>query len=205
MTVQAYTLSIGSVRAAKVDPDFAETDPVRCPDPEAAEAMAEQVAAARAEGDSVGGSIEILAQGVPPGWGDPVFYKLDAVLAWALMSIGAVKGVEFGAGFTVGAMRGSQANDRISDQGFLSNNAGGILGGISSGQPIVIRLAIKPTPSIAHEQSTIDLEGRAATIKTTGRHDPCLCPRIGPVAEAMTALALADACLEQKAHQGEKQ
>jgi chorismate synthase len=161
--------------------------------------MEELVSRLSAEGDSIGGSVEVVAEGVPAGLGDPVFHKLDGVLAWAMLSIGAVKGVEFGSGFEVATMQGSKANDQISEQGFLSNHAGGVLGGISSGQLIVMRLAIKPTASISKPQSTIDVYGKARTIEIKGRHDPCLCPRIGPVAEAMTALVLADALLQQRA------
>ncbi|MFZ5865449.1 MAG: chorismate synthase [Thermodesulfobacteriota bacterium] len=199
ITIQAYTAAIGGIRAVRIDRDFAERDPLRCPDPDVATRMADLVDQARSEGDSVGGIVEVVVDGVPPGLGDPVFHKLDAVLAWAMVSIGAVKGVELGAGFELSAMRGSQSNDQISSQGFLSNNAGGILGGISTGQPIVMRLAVKPTSSISKPQATIDIHGADRTIEVKGRHDPCLCPRICPVAEAMTALVLADALLERKA------
>ncbi len=198
--IQAYTLAVGSVAARRIDPDFAETDPLRFADPDLAGRAAELVEEVLAEGDSIGGVIELVAEGVPAGLGDPVFSKLDALLGQAALSIGAVKGVEFGAGFAAAARRGSENNDQLSTQGFLSNHAGGILGGVSTGQPIVMRLAVKPTSSIARPQRTIDLEGREATIKVAGRHDPCLCPRIAPVAEAMTALVLADALLEQRAH-----
>jgi chorismate synthase len=197
--IQAYTAAIGGIRAVRVDRDFAEGDPLRCADPDAAPQMAELVDEARAQGDSVGGIVEVAVDGVPAGLGDPVFHKLDAVLAWAMVSIGAVKGMEFGAGFKLSTMRGSQSNDQMSSQGFLSNNAGGILGGISTGQPIVMRLAVKPTSSISKQQATIDIHGEDRTIEVKGRHDPCLCPRICPVAEAMTALVLADALLERKA------
>ncbi|MEW6530075.1 MAG: chorismate synthase [Thermodesulfobacteriota bacterium] len=199
ITIQAYTVAIGGIRAVRIDRDFAEGDPLRCPDPDVATRMADLVDQSRSDGDSVGGIVEVVADGVPSGLGDPVFHKLDAVLAWAMVSIGAVKGVEFGAGFELSTMRGSQSNDQISSQGFLSNNAGGILGGISTGQPIVMRLAVKPTSSISKPQATIDIRGADRTIEVKGRHDPCLCPRICPVAEAMAALVLADALLEQKA------
>jgi chorismate synthase len=197
--IAAYTVRIGLVNARRVDREFAEQDPLRCADPDMADQMSGIVDQARSEGDSVGGIVEVVAEGVPPGLGDPVFYKLDAVLAWAMVSIGAVKGVEFGTGFDLARMRGSQSNDPISAAGFLSNHAGGTLGGIATGQPIVMRLAVKPTSSISRPQRTIDVYGNERTIQIKGRHDPCLCPRIVPVAEAMTALVLADAFLEQQA------
>jgi len=199
---RAYTVAIGEVPARRVDAEFAETNPLRFADPERFQEAAHAVDSARLDGDSIGGVIEVTVQGVPAGLGDPVFHKLDALLGGAMLSIGSVKGVEFGAGFRLAAMRGSDANDPISPEGFLSNNAGGVLGGISNGEPIVMRLAIKPTSSIAKPQSTIDLAGEARTIQVKGRHDPCLCPRVCPVAEAMAALVLADALLEQRAATG---
>lgn len=159
------------------------------------EDMEREIADAARSGDSVGGVIEITATGCPPGLGDPVFGKLDALIAMAMMSIGAVKGVEIGDGFAAARMRGSEHNDQMDGSGFLSNHAGGILGGISTGAEIVVRIAVKPTPSISREQRTIDRAGRERTISVTGRHDACIVPRIGPVAEAMMALVLADAYL----------
>jgi chorismate synthase len=203
--ITAYTVAVGTARAHRVDLEFVEQNPLRCADPDAAEAMANVVESARSEGDSVGGIVEVLAEGVPAGLGDPCFHKLEAVLALGMLSIGAVKGIEFGTGFGLAGMRGSEANDPIAPGGFLSNHAGGILGGISTGQPIVMRIAVKPTSSIAKEQSTIDIHGEARTIQVKGRHDPCLCPRIAPVAEAMAALVLADALMEQVARSGGKQ
>ena len=155
------------------------------------------ILAAKNAGDSVGGIAEITATGCPAGLGDPVFGKLDAQIAGAMMGIGAVKGVEIGDGFAVAGRFGSENNDPITKDGFLSNHAGGILGGISSGQEIVVRIAVKPTPSIAKPQQTIDIHGNDAEIRIRGRHDPCIVPRIIPVAEAMLALVLADAVLEQ--------
>jgi chorismate synthase len=157
-----------------------------------------EILAAKNAGDSVGGIAEIMAKGCPAGLGDPVFGKLDAAIAGAMMGIGAVKGVEIGAGFAVAAKFGSENNDPITKNGFLSNNAGGILGGISSGQDIVVRIAVKPTASIAKPQKTIDTGGNDASITVKGRHDPCIVPRIIPVAEAMLALVLVDAVLEQR-------
>lgn len=195
--VVAYTVRIGDIRARRVVPEFAESHPLRCADPDVAQDMEELVDQVRSAGDSIGGAVEVVATGVPAGLGDPVFSKLDGVLAWAMVSIGAVKGVEFGTGFGLTTMRGSEANDPITPNGFSSNHAGGILGGISNGEPIVMRLAVKPTASISIPQATIDISGMERTIQTKGRHDPFLCPRIGPVAEAMTALVLADMLLEQ--------
>jgi chorismate synthase len=200
VVIRAYTVAVGTVRAERIDPEFAEQDPLRCADPDVAAAMAEMVDVAREAGDSIGGMVEVAAEGVPAGLGDPVFHKLDALLSFAMVSIGAVKGIEFGSGFRLTAMRGSEANDPIAADGFLSNHAGGVLGGISTGQPIVMRLAVKPTSSISKPQATIDIHGRPRTIQVKGRHDPCLCSRVGPVAEAMAALVLADALMEHKAH-----
>lgn len=199
VTIRSYTVSIGHLSANRVEPAFAEEHPLRCCDPDVSDQMVELVRQVSAQGNSIGGLVEVLIERVPPGLGDPVFHKLDAVLGWGMLSIGGVKGVEFGTGFRLAGMRGSEANDAISSNGFLSNHAGGILGGISNGEPIVMRLAVKPTPSIAKPQATIDIHGQNQTIEIKGRHDPCICPRIGPVAEAMSALVLADALLEQEA------
>ena len=139
--------------------------------------------------------MEILARGCPAGLGDPVFGKLDAAIAGAMMGIGAVKGVEIGDGFAAAGRCGSENNDAMTKDGFASNHAGGILGGISSGQDIVVRIAVKPTPSIATLQKTRDIHGNVVEISVGGRHDPCIVPRIVPVAEAMLALVLADAVL----------
>ena len=143
--------------------------------------------------------MEIRADCVPAGLGDPVMDKLEAVLAWGLMSIGAVKGFEVGDGFGASRRRGSEMNDRMTPGGFASNHAGGILGGISTGEPIVCRIAVKPPSSIAIPQKTVDVEGKERDFAISGRHDPCLCPRVVPVAEAMTCLTLADALLRQRA------
>jgi len=158
----------------------------------------QEILAAKAAGDSVGGIAEIVATGCPVGLGDPVFGKLDAEIAGAMMGIGAVKGVEIGDGFAVAKKFGSENNDQMTATGFSSNHAGGILGGISSGQDIVVRIAVKPTASIAKVQKTQDIHGNEVEISVTGRHDPCIVPRIIPVAEAMLALVLIDAVLEQQ-------
>jgi chorismate synthase len=182
---------------------LSESNPVRCPDPEAAMQMLRAVEEIRQQGDSLGGLVTIVADGVPPGLGEPVFDKLDGDLAKALMSLGSVKAVEIGAGIESARMRGSAMNDpmRLSGDkiGFDSNNAGGILGGISNGQPIICRIAVKPTPSISRSQSTVDLSTFVETkIEVKGRHDPSIPPRIVPVAEAMVALVLADHLLRNR-------
>lgn len=157
-----------------------------------------EILVAQNNGDSVGGIAEIVAKGCPVGLGDPVFGKLDALIAGAMMGIGAVKGVEIGDGFLVAQKYGSENNDAMTKKGFASNHAGGILGGISSGQDIVVRIAVKPTPSIERTQQTRDIHGDVVEISVKGRHDPCIVPRILPVAEAMLALVLADCVLEQR-------
>jgi chorismate synthase len=157
-----------------------------------------EIHAAQAAGDSVGGVAEVTATGCPAGLGDPVFGKLDALIAAAMMGIGAAKGVEIGDGFAAARRFGSENNDGITSTGFASNHAGGILGGISTGQDIVVRIAVKPTPSIGKVQQTRDVRGNETTISVKGRHDPCIVPRILPVAEAMLALVIIDAYLEQK-------
>ena len=160
-------------------------------------AIESAILAAKDAGDSVGGIAEIVAKGCPAGLGDPVFLKLDAAIAGAMMGIGAVKGVGIGDGFSVAGKFGSENNDPMTKDGFLTNHAGGILGGISSGQDIVVQIAVKPTPSIAKTQKTRDIRGNVVDISAGGRHDPCILPRIIPVAEAMLALVLADCLLEQ--------
>ncbi|MFA5348715.1 MAG: chorismate synthase, partial [Methanoregula sp.] len=161
----------------------------------------QEILHAKGAGDSVGGIVEIVARGCPSGLGDPVFGKLDAQLAGAMMSIGAVRGVEIGDGFAAAGRFGSENNDPMTKDGFLSNHAGGILGGISTGQDIVVRIAVKPTPSIAKTQQTRDTLGNVVAISVGGRHDPCIVPRIVPVAEAMLALVLTDCMLEQKKYE----
>jgi len=153
----------------------------------------------RAERDSIGARIDVVASGVPVGWGEPVFDRLDAEIAYAMMSINAVKGVEIGDGFGVVAQRGSEHGDELTPQGFASNHAGGILGGISSGQDIRVSIAIKPTPSIPQNRRSIDLDGNPTEMMTTGRHDPCVGIRATPIAEAMLALVLIDHALRHRA------
>jgi chorismate synthase len=196
--IVGYTAEIGGIRATRVDFDEIERNPLRCPDSEAAALMAERIEAVRAEGDSVGGIVEVVCLNVPSGLGEPVFDKLDAEIAKALMSIGGVKGVALGDGFRASRMKGSEHNDGMDRSGFTSNHAGGVLGGISTGQEIRAAIAVKPTPSISRPQRTVDTHGSERTISVRGRHDPCLCPRIVPVAEAMVALVLYDALLSQR-------
>lgn len=164
--------------------------------------MESEIRAARDSGNSVGGLVEVIAKGTPPGIGDPVSGKLDAAIAHAMMGIGSVKGVEIGEGFHAAALLGSENNDEMTLDGFSTNHAGGILGGISTGADIIVRIAVKPTPSISREQKTVTVTGTPATISVHGRHDPCIAPRIVPVAEAMIALVLADCLLEQLKYSG---
>lgn len=203
ISVLGFTKRLGGISAAAYDPEEIEKNPVRCPDATAAREMMAKIEEAKLRGESLGGVVEVVARGVPPGLGEPVFDKLDADIAKALVSIGAVKGVEFGAGFASADMPGSQCNDQMASKGgeiiWLSNNAGGILGGITSGQEIVVSLAVKPTSSISRPQRTVDTSGRERTIELAGRHDPAICPRIVPVAEAMVAIVLADHLLRQRA------
>jgi len=208
--VAGYVRELGGIRGELQESwdisslrEGAEKNPIRCPDQRAAAEMIQTLEEVRKGGDSLGGVVEIVAAGVPPGLGEPVFDKLDGDLARALMGIGAVKAVEIGAGMEAARMRGSESNDPIipgtGGPDFETNNAGGILGGISTGSPIIIRIAVKPTPSISRSQRTVDLlTGEAAEIEIKGRHDPAIPPRIVPVAEAMVALVLADHLLRRR-------
>ena len=198
VTVRGFNREIAAIAGTTVDWAFVETNPLRVADPAAFAAQRAAVETARAEGDSVGGICEVWIEGLPVGLGDPAFGKLDGLLALACMSIGAVKGVELGAGFESARLRGSQNNDPLGPGGPLKNDAGGTLGGISTGAPVVVRLAVKPTSSISKSQKTIDRDGNPADIATHGRHDPCIAPRIVPVAEAMCALVIYDAWLTQQ-------
>jgi len=197
--VCAYTVALGGVQARKRDMALIRQNRLFCPDLEAAQRMEEKIKETREQGDTLGGIVEIRAQSCPAGLGEPVFDKLDGALARALMSIGAVKGVEIGDGFAAAAHTGSQNNDSITPTGFASNRAGGILAGISNGDDIVARVAVKPIPSIAREQKTVNLAHEEVTIKIGGRHDISAIPRIIPVCEAMVCLTLVDFLLRQKA------
>jgi chorismate synthase len=178
-------------------------NPFWCPDPVAALRWADKLDAIRKDGSSIGAVVEVIAYGVPVGWGAPIYKKLDADIASAMMSINAVKGVEIGDGFAAAALRGEDNADAMRMRGgiveFMSNHAGGILGGISTGQPVVARFAVKPTSSILTEVDTIDIHGQETTIATKGRHDPCVGIRAVPVGEAMMACVLADHMLMQRA------
>jgi len=196
------TVQVGEVRATRRDWDRAEQNPVRCPDDEAATRMAAAIEAARDAKDSIGGVVEIVGRGVPPGWGDPTMAKLDAMLGAAMLSIPATKGVEIGGGFGMCALNGSQTNDVFADGRFLTNYSGGIAGGISNGAEVVVRVAVRPATSIGKPQQAATREGGTTTIEIQGRHDPCICPRVVPVAEAMMAITLADAWLHQRALRG---
>jgi chorismate synthase len=197
--VMAYTIELGGVRAEKKDLEEVKRNFVLCPDKEAALAMEKKIEAARLQGDTVGGIVEILIRGCPPGLGDPVFDKLEADLAKGLMSIGAIRGVEVGAGFGVARMLGSQCNDPLVPGGFTKNDAGGILGGISNGADILLRVAVKPIPSICREQKTLNHSMQAVPLQIKGRHDVSAIPRINSVCEAMVAIILADHLLRQEA------
>ena len=206
MEVIAYTQAIGAIEIdrAKIPAGKDLRSKVRenilfCPDLEAAASMVKKLAAVREEGDSLGGVVDIVVWGCPAGLGEPVFDKIDADLAKALMSIGSVKAVEIGEGFAATAMKGSEANDQMSPDGFRTNHAGGILAGITTGQDIVMRVYCKPIPSIAKTQQTVDYTGVQRSISIQGRHDNCVLPRIVPVCEAMVNIVLADHWLRQRA------
>jgi len=205
MEVVAYTTALGGVvmdqekyRAGTISHQDIAANHFFCPDTDAARIMEEKLEEARRSGDSLGGIVEIVVRGCPPGLGEPVFDKMDADLAKALMSIGTVKGVEIGAGFKVAEMTGAESNDAITPDGFLSNHAGGILAGITTGQDIILRVAAKPIPSIAKVQQTIDVQGNRVELSIKGRHDISAIPRIIPVCEAMVTIVLADHLLRQK-------
>lgn len=196
--VCATTVELGGIEAKERDFSGALERPFFSADADAVRIWEERVRAVKSAGDTLGGVVELRISGVPAGLGEPVFDKLDARLAYALMGVGAVKGVEVGAGFAAARLTGSTNNDAITPGGFLSNNAGGILGGMASGQEIIVRVAVKPIPSIALEQQTVDRTGQAAQIRIGGRHDICAIPRIVPVLKAMALLTVADFALLQR-------
>jgi len=194
----AYTRELGGIQAEVISPEKAGERPYFAPDPSVLELWQNKIEEVRKMGDSVGGIVEITATNVPAGLGEPVFDKLDARLAYALMGVGAVKAVEVGAGREVAELMGSQNNDPLSRDGFIQNNAGGILGGISTGQPITARATVKPIPSIDLPQQTVNAQGEEITFTTKGRHDVSAIPRIIPVLKAMVSLVLADMFLMQQ-------
>lgn len=197
--VHAYTINLGGVEAKERDLNFIYQNRFFCPDPEAYERMLQKIEETAKEGDTLGGIVEILAKNVPAGLGEPVFDKLSADLAKALCSVGAIKGFEIGAGFRVATLKGSQNNDPISPRGFLKNDAGGMLGGISSGQDLILRVAVKPIPSHRLPQRTVNLRKEEVEIQVGGRHDLSAIPRIVPVLSAMTRIVLVDHLLRQLA------
>jgi chorismate synthase len=197
--IYGYLSQVGPLSIEAVDPAFAYQNPFFCPDPARIAELEELIWKVRAEGDSIGARVTVVASGVPPGLGEPVFDRLDADIAHALMSINAVKAVEIGAGTGAAAQRGSEHRDELTPSGFLSNHAGGILGGISSGQDVIAHLTLKPTSSIQLPGQTIDTAGNAVEVVTTGRHDPCVGLRATPIAEAMLAIVLMDHYLRHRA------
>lgn len=197
--IRGYCAQIGSIKAEVFAWEEVERNPFFFPDAEKVPQLEEYIKAIRKEGSSVGARVTVVASGVPPGWGEPVFDRLDADIAQALMSINAVKGVELGAGFRCVEQKGHEHRDEITPQGFLSNNAGGVLGGISSGQDVVASMALKPTSSILLPGRTINVNGDPVEVATKGRHDPCVGIRATPIAEAMLALVLMDHMLRHRA------
>jgi chorismate synthase len=198
-----FVSQIGNIFCENINLNYIEKNPLRIADKSKLAEMEALIDKVRREGDSIGGAIEVRSIGVPPGLGSPVFEKLDARLAAAIMSIGGVRGFEIGLGFSVASMKGSEVNDVMQEKiknkvKFKSNNAGGILGGISNGNDIILRFALKPTSSISQEQQSIDKNGKKKSLRVKGRHDPCLCPRAVPIAEAMMNLVLLDCILENK-------
>ncbi len=202
ISIQGYLSQLGPIAIESVDYAEIENNPFFCPDAGKVEQMEEYMAALSKEGNSVGARITVCAHGVPAGLGEPIFDRLDADLAKALMSINAVKGVEIGAGFDSVSQKGTEHRDEITPDGFLSNNSGGVLGGISSGQDIIASIALKPTSSIRLPGKSINIEGEPVEVVTTGRHDPCVGIRATPIAEAMVALVLIDHLLRDRGQTG---
>ena len=201
--ILAWTHAAAGIECTAFSADEIEKNPMRACDPEAANRMADRVKALMEAGDSAGGIVQCRVSGMPAGLGNPVFDKLEAELAKAVLSIGAVRGFEIGAGFAAANMKGSEHNDHMDSEGFLTNNSGGVIGGISTGEDIVFRAAVKPTSSISRPQTTRNTAGETVEIRTEGRHDPVICPRLVPVVEAMAALVLMDAWLAQRAQLGD--
>jgi chorismate synthase len=199
IAISGYVSQVGELTIAPRDEAAAYQNPFFCPDPSRLQELEDYIWKLRSDGDSVGAKITVIARGVPVGLGEPVFDRLDAEIAHAMMSINAVKAVEIGDGVAVAAQRGSQHRDELTPKGFASNHSGGILGGISSGQDVIVHIALKPTSSIQVPGHTIDLDGNPVDVITTGRHDPCVGLRATPIAEAMLALTLMDHYLRHRA------
>jgi chorismate synthase len=197
--IRGYLAQLGPVALELKDWNSVENNPFFCPDPDRVEELEAYMDALRKEGDSVGARVNVVASGMPPGLGEPIFDRLDADIGHAMFSINAVKAVEIGAGFDSVAQKGTQHRDEITPDGFLSNHAGGVLGGISSGQDILVSIALKPTSSIRLPGRSVNLEGKPVEVVTTGRHDPCVGIRATPIAEAMLALVLMDHALRHRA------
>ncbi|HTQ43170.1 MAG TPA: chorismate synthase [Polyangiaceae bacterium] len=202
VSVHGGTVRVGDVEARRRDWDVTEQNAVRSPDAEAATRMIALIERTRDARDSVGGVVEVVARGVPAGWGDPTMSKLDAMLGAAMLSIPATKGVEIGGGFGMCALNGSQTNDVFDGERYATNYAGGISGGISNGNEVVVRVAVRPATSIGKPQTMAKAGGGVETVAIEGRHDPCICPRVVPVAEAMMAVTLMDAWMRQRALRG---
>ena len=198
IVVQGYLERMGSIHVEAIDWEEINRNLFFCPDAGKIDALEALIDEARRAGDSIGAAVRVVARGVPPGIGEPVFDKLDAAIASAMMSINAVKGVEIGSGFASVEQRGSEHRDEITPTGFMSNHAGGTLGGISTGQEIDVRIALKPTSSIPTAAKTINRDGEVQEVRTTGRHDPCVGIRAVPIAEAMLLLVLMDFVLRQR-------
>ena len=199
ISIVGYLSQLGPIVAEKIDLDQVENNPFFCPDVDKVAEMEAYMDALRKEGESVGARITVIARGVPPGLGEPVFDRLDADIAQAMMAINAAKGVEIGDGFACVAAKGTAFRDEMTPEGFLSNHAGGILGGISSGQDIVVHTAFKPTSSLRLPGRSVDIQGNPAEVITTGRHDPCVGIRATPICEAMLAIVVMDHMLRYRA------
>jgi chorismate synthase len=197
--IYGYLAQMGPLELEAKDPAGAYSNPFFCPDPARVPELEAFIWKLLEQGDSVGARVTVIATGVPPGLGEPIFDRLDADIAGAMMGINAVKGVEIGAGFRAVAQRGSEHRDELTPEGFRSNHAGGVLGGISSGQDLEVSIALKPTSSIRIPGMTIDVQGQPVEISTTGRHDPCVGLRATPIAEAMLAIVLMDHYLRHRA------
>ncbi len=199
VAIQGYLSQLGPLQPQKILWETIDDNPFFCPDPDLVPQLENYMDALRKSGDSIGAKVTVVAEGVPVGWGAPLYNKLDAAIAYAMLSINAVRGVEIGDGFAVVSQKGSEHRDEMTPAGFLSNHSGGILGGISTGQDIVVHIALKPTSSIRLPGQSIDIFGNSCEVKTEGRHDPCVGIRATPIAEAMLALVLLDQYLIHRA------